>query len=327
MGNSVTPLAAKANLRLHGRLSFAQDGALGLSWSYSGFSFCFDGDGLSLTCRPYAGEQPTHLAVEIDGTVYKAAFSETDTDATFSCKNGPHTVTVRRASVQNGSPTVWISAVSLNGVFTEPPAEKAMRLEFIGDSITCGYGILGAPGAPYRTSEEDATINYAAQVARAFDAEARFLSVSGQGIVRNCAGEIGVRIPAFFHYLRRNSKTEDWQFDDGFMPDAVIINAGTNDVGGGVSEADFAEGAYQFILDVRAHYPQAKIVWFYGMMNSKMIAPLREATERARKIDEQVYFLPTTRIGAGEVGANGHPGILGHRRAAKELIAFLKTVL
>lgn len=295
---------------------------MGLSWSFSGCSFCFEGDALTIACAPYPTEE--YLAVIVDGVTYKMRVCDR---FSLSLKNGSHAVSLRRASAQSDAQTAFITGLTVNGILTAPPAAKGRRLEFIGDSITCGYGILGAPGAGYETRTEDATVNYAAQVAKALDAEARFLSISGQGVVHACSGEKGRLLSEFFEYNTRLPQEGAFTFDDGWQPDAVVINAGTNDVGGKTTDAEMTAGAMAFIRQVRARYPHAAIVWTYGLMNSEFIPALEAAVQAVREIDKNVRFVPLERIGAGEVGANWHPGLLGHRRAAGVLTAVLEECL
>ena len=85
-------------------------------------------------------------------------------------------------------------------------------------------------------------------------------------------------------------------------------------------------GAIAFIHKVRARYPDAVILWTYGLMNQDFVSALTAAVETVRKADEKVWFLPLDCIydRVGEVGANGHPGLLAHRRAANALAAFLQ---
>ena len=311
----------RERLRLHGRILWREDGAMGLSWSFSGCSFCFEGDALTIACAPYPTEE--YLAVIVDGVTYKMRVCDR---FSLSLKNGSHTVSLRRASAESWSKTVFVTAITVDGVFAAPPAEKKRKLEFIGDSITCGYGILGAPGKPYHTRTEDATVNYAAQVAKALDAEARFLSISGQGVVHECTGNEGRTLTSFFDCNTRMPAEGAWNFADGWQPDAVIINAGTNDVGGKTTDEEMTAGAAAFVRRVRARYPDAVILWTYGLMNRQFIPALTAAVETVRKTDEKVWFLPLDRIDGskGEVGANGHPGLLAHRRAAIALAAFLQ---
>ncbi len=315
------------NIRMHGRVPFDADGNAALWWSFAGFSFRFCGTGFSLSAT-FADEQPAHLAFIIDGITEKREINGEDT-FTFTVRDGEHTVFVRRASNRAASGAVSITDLSVNGTLLSPPAEKQMKIECIGDSITCGYGILGLPSHAYVSAEEDATINYAALLAAHFDAEARFISMSGRGIVHNCDGSQGNLIPQLFNRYGRGVNTAPFLFDDGFTPDVVVVNAGTNDVGGKTTDTEMTTAAALFLRDIRTRYPQAKIVWTYGMMNTALIPALQKAVDTVRQTDKNVWFMPTTPVyeHTGETGPQGHPGILGHRRLAKELIGFMERVL
>ena len=318
-------------VRYFGRLLPAQNDGMQFSFSYSGFSIRFTGEEFALFADTYTPEMPAYFTVNIDGLTEKIAVRGEETSYIFRLKAGEHTVTVRRASAWGDSRPVTFSAVGLDddADILEPPAEKPFKMEFIGDSITCGYGILGVLGELYQSKTEDATLNYAAQVAAAFDADARFIAYSGQGIVYNCAGEIGLPIPQLFRSAQRHTTDIPWNFDDGFVPHVVVVNAGTNDEGGKTTDEQMYAGATAFLKDIRAQYPNAKIVWTYGMMNTKFVPILTKVAEDMRVTDQNVWFLPIQPVGcfAGETATQGHPAIRGHRRAAKELIAFIKGIL
>jgi len=325
----MTILELKETLRFHGRVSFLENGSLSLWWSYAGFSFRFRGESFAVTTAAFIDDQPTHLAVIIDGTTYKSVVGLEAKEHTFTVKNGEHTVEVRRCSNRAASPDLQITALCADGELLPPPAEKQMKIEFVGDSITCGYGILGAHGTGYFSKDEDCTVNYAALTAAHFNAEARYVSMSGRGIVHNCDRSNGNLVPHLFMRSGRAINTAAWLFNDGFTPDVLVVNAGTNDVGGGTTPEEMETAAVWFLRDIRTRYPNAKIIWTYGMMNRQFIPALEKAIETVRQTDKNVWFLPTTSISAhpGETGANGHPGVLGHRRVAKELIALIESIL
>lgn len=315
------------NVRIHGRVPFDAEGNAHLWWSFAGFSFRFFGTGFSLSAT-FTDEQPAHLAFIIDGITHKREINGEET-FTFTVKDGEHTVFVRRVSNRAASGALGLTDFAVDGTLLPPPAEKQMKIEFIGDSITCGYGILGLPGGVYVSKEEDATINYAALLTAHFDAEARYESISGKGIVHNCNGDQANLIPQFFKRYGKGISTAPFLFDDGFAPDVVIVNAGTNDVGGKTTEQEMETAAVLFLRDIRTRYPQAKIVWTYGMMNTTFIPALQKAVDTVRETDKNVWFMPTTPVYAhtGETGPQGHPGIVGHRRLANELIGFLEEIL
>ncbi len=318
------------HLLCHGRVPLDDNGDMVVSWNYSGFSLRFCGSQIAIYIGAYPAEPSPYVAVIVDGYVHKCAVTGEQTVLSFPVKQGEHTVSFRQVAAQSGTPPILVQAVEIDGKFLTPPAPQKRQIEFLGDSITCGYGVLSAPGAPYCTNEEYVLENYAVRTATALQAEARLESITGQGVVKACNGQIGTTIGTIFRSAVRQQPTfPQWDFADGFCPDAVVIHAGTNDVGGGTTEQEMIQGATALIRDVREHYPNAKIVWFYGLMNGNFVKPLEQCIADIRKTDKNVWFLPTARITneAKEVGGNGHPGILGHRRAAQELTALLREIL
>ena len=144
--------------------------------------------------------------------------------------------------------------------------------------------------------------------------------------MRDCAGNTGIPIPEFFGWQSRCLKTAHAYPDDA---DVVVINAGTNDNGGGVTDEEFHDGAKAFLLDLRAHYPTAKIVWYYGLMGSRYDGVLRALETELSDTDAAFTYLPTRTISweKGEVGAVGHPSVEGDLRGAAELAAQLYKML
>lgn len=51
--------------------------------------------------------------------------------------------------------------------------DHRLKAEFIGDSITCGFGVYGAPNAKYHIKDEDGTKSYAYFTAKALNLNAR----------------------------------------------------------------------------------------------------------------------------------------------------------
>lgn len=67
-----------------------------------------------------------------------------------------------------------------------PPRVRTRRIEIIGDSISCGYGVLGADGAcPFTYGTERHSLSYGALAARTLDAELTSACISGKGLDRN----------------------------------------------------------------------------------------------------------------------------------------------
>ena len=84
-----------------------------------------------------------------------------------------------------------IKSIHVTSVGTiEPLAEKKMKIEFIGDSITCGYGVDDeVKEHHFSTATEDATKTYAYKAAEALDTDYSIVAYSGHGIISGYSGE------------------------------------------------------------------------------------------------------------------------------------------
>ena len=77
-----------------------------------------------------------------------------------------------------------ISAVSDRSDAVIPEKEKALSIEFIGDSITCAYGVEGSNSyEPFRTTTENFMKSYAYLTAQKLDADYSAVSYSGYGVL------------------------------------------------------------------------------------------------------------------------------------------------
>ena len=148
----------------------------------------------------------------------------------------------------------------------------------------------------------------------------RVEAISGQGIIKNCAGEVGFRIPDFFPVETRHGR-EEHDFTS-WVPDIVVVNAGTNDCGGGVPDDEFRDGAGKFIEHIREVYPKAEIFWVYGMMGLRYDAVLSSVISDIQKRDSHVHYVPVRPIYEmkDETGSCGHPNLNGQAHAAGILI-------
>ena len=193
------------------------------------------------------------------------------------------------------------------GEFLPLPA-PACRLEFVGDSLTSGEGVIGA------RKEEDwvpalfsASQTWAKQCADLMRADFRLISQSGWGVRSGWDNDPGHTLPGIYERIcgpalgEENQKMGAQQDTDFalWQPDAILINLGTNDAGamnnpawqgpmgqrfqqkndaGGL--AAFADAAVDFLKMLRQHNPAAKLVWAYGMADAPLQSCLEGAVER-----------------------------------------------
>jgi len=316
-------------IKQHGRCGF-DNGALVLSWSNSGFEFNFNGDGFIITFGKYKADVPGYLRVFVDGRSQR--FALVNGDERICCDGlgeGDHNVKVLR--ITEGTSFMLIESVALcgnNPYLLDRPEDKPLKLEFYGDSITCGYGVMGCPQSPgYVTFEQDSTKAYAYMTAELLGADGRYMCQSGKGIIANCNGNReDMKISDFWAW--KNTSAEPWDFSR-WTPDVCILNCGTNDAWGGVGDEEFTERGVKFLSDIRAAYPKAKIIWAYGIMDEYKLGAVEKAVNIFRENDANTYFFPIASMNhfAGEVGGGGHPNIVTSERASKLLAEKIKEIL
>lgn len=237
-------------------------------------------------------------------------------------------------------------------IFVENTQKKPCRIEFIGDSITCGYGIdIEDVATPFKTGSEDCTKAYAFQTAKLLGADYSLFSFSGYGIISGYT-DTGVinqaeLLPPYyekcgFSYAKPclGGKTLagfeecEWNFHT-FQPDFVVINLGTNDSSFCKEDTALLE-QYQkeychFLRVVREKNPDAKIVCCLGLM---FAGENVEGTRRAvsqyieETGDEKTFFveLPLQLPQDGLV-SDYHPTKVSHEKAARVLSAYLQTLM
>ncbi len=314
-------------IRPHGRYTI-KDECLAFDWPNSGFSFNFFGTGFILSLGKYESAQPAYIKVYVDNIEQRFAVCCGKEKIIFEhLPNKRHKVTVLK--ITEGAPPVLFSDLVLLGSDQKLMSAiygKNRRIEFIGDSITCGYGTMAnSTETAYNTFQQDSSLTYAFFTAKELDAEANYICVSGKGIVSDCEGNRAMTIPEFYNLASLNG--ESWDFS-GYTPDVVVINAGTNDAWGMVDYPEFIKKSSAFIKTIREKYPQAYIIWLYGMLNQQYLTPLKDMIKEMNEQDPKIHFVYVEGIteSAGEIGGVGHPNAKANKRAANLLVKKIKSV-
>lgn len=241
-------------------------------------------------------------------------------------EKGEHTIRVVKVNeAQMG--VIDILAFEFNGTLQEAPKQEGLKIEFIGDSITCGADMIES--AVDKVTAEDSTKSYAALTANAMDAQASFVSASGYRLTYCDDGNTKMVLPGIYEQVSgiRNymGAGDNGAWDFAADPaDVVVINLGTND--SVLVSLDRGEeiktAAVEFLKTVRGHNPDALIVWCYGAMLSEGEKQIQAAI--AELADGNIYYLGVTQ---NNDGLAEHPNAAGHQLIAQELTAFLKSKL
>lgn len=229
----------------------------------------------------------------------------------------------------------------------KPIKEKTIKIEYIGDSITCGYGVEGVLGELFSTSTENSTKAYAYMSAKELDADYSLVSFSGYGIVSGYteSGEINQNslVPTFYEKLGNslalfagevNPQDVLWDFEQ-YVPNIVVINLGTNDASYcGTNEErckEYKDAYVEFLKVVRKKNPEATMVCVLGAMGD-VLYPYIEQTVceyRTKTGDLNVYVrhLEEQDYNTVGYGVDSHPNEISQKKTAKEMVNILKEII
>lgn len=344
-GTDAQTLDLEQDVKYFGR-TYAENGIRYFSWSNSGFQFSFYGTGAAATLKATlhtagSATQTAYVKVYVDGVLSKdMALAETETKVSLASglTEGLHTVkVVKRTSGYYSS--VGLSAIELDagGEVRQTQMYYARKMLFIGDDLTTGYGSMvtnadvtagTVPG--YTTATEDSTITYAALTAQYFGAEDMTVALSGgsgRGIVKNGGGSKTHTAPKFFDYLDYRDKRAVAYDHSQYHPDVVVINLGTYDKTAGVAVEDFKFGCRNFIRQVRAAYPEAKILYAYGINETSFAGTIEELVREFNDAgDRNIHYTALKALSSSEKGINGHPTKEAHASRSKQLIAAVERI-
>ncbi len=211
------------------------------------------------------------------------------------------------------------------------PERPALKIEFIGNSITCGYGAeADSATVHFSYDTENHCLTYAHLTGRALEADVNVVARSGIGMYRNYngprEGNDKETMPLEYDNAMLYDHNTPWDFSR-FTPDIVCINLGTNDTSTQNYDISLYEKAYGSFLDrLRSHYPEAKIVLLTGpMLGGRELTDVKDALDRLASDRAEVYrFDMTPEDGSLGYGADYHPSAARHRVMAEELTAFLR---
>lgn len=228
----------------------------------------------------------------------------------------------------------------VGGDFNIYPLERrSKKIEFIGNSITCAYGVEAADETcPFNDSTSNFVRSFAFLTASAFDAEMMVVARSGIGMYRNYADkpEGSFRpMPVVYRNVLISEENTTWDFSS-FSPDLLVVNLGTNDLSTEGFRMELLDKAYRdFLTEIRNHYPNTKILLLTGCMlpASPVLDEFQTrlnaiVEDRKQMGDTQIYrydFAPHD--GTLGYGADWHPSLRQQQKMANELIPYVASIM
>ena len=237
---------------------------------------------------------------------------------------GAHTVTICK---DTESEMGYLEFVGFRCEALLPLRLPTRKIEFIGDSITCGAGsdlsvIPCGKGSWY--DQHNAYLSYGPTTARALHAQWHLSSVSGIGLMHSCC-DMKATMPDVFGSLNLRDTSLPWDFRH-YQPDVVTVCLGQND--GEQDPVMFRDHYVQFLHQIRRDYPKAQIVCLTSPMgDDKLTAYLKDNLTQVvdtmhgsgDKNVQAFFFSRSYNNGCG-----GHPDTAQHQQIAAELTAYLR---
>lgn len=251
--------------------------------------------------------------------------------------NKRHTIQLFKATNNDGHVTGFYGfTVNSSAKVIEQKNTRKLKMEFFGNSITCGHGVEVPVGQPDSGKPEffNNYLTYGAITSRYFNAQFHCSAKSGIGLAVSWFDAI---MPEIYDRLNPNDAKSKWDFSR-YQPDIVVVNLFQNDswivnmpeneqfkrrFGTEKPTDQFMMDAYdKFILSLRNVYPQAKIICTLGNMDitkegSKWPSLVKNAVSKLN--DPNVYTLFFK-----YKDSPGHPKIAEQQAMADDLIGFIK---
>ena len=337
------------NVKLLGRTYKADDGSLWMGLSGTGAELEFTGSKLSVTLKGSTdiADKTARGGVFVDNEKKEDICVGTAEQTVDIDGKGSEAVSVRIIKLSECSASCCaITAIDAHGGQIKKAADKARRIEFVGDSITCGYGVDDYDLTHgFATATEDCTKAYAYKTAQALGADYSLVSYSGYGIVSGFT-DSGVKntsglVPPYYDYYGftenggfGSSDPSQLKWDSSaFKPDVVVIFLGTNDISyTGYDEqrcGEFTQKYIEFLKQVRANNADAKIVCTLGTMGTVLFGGMQEAvrqySQETGDSNVTTLELPVQDVTADGMTINGHPTEKTYDKVSALLADKIKT--
>lgn len=346
-------LENEKNYRLGGRHTW-QNGMLYLAYSASYLEFCCEG-----TCTVIAELISDGVPEGKEYTAWAAVFvnDEEQPSKRFELKKGTQTYTLYEADREEkvkirlmkyseaAFSSLGIKAIHVeDGVILLPPQAPEKLIQFIGDSITSGYGIEGTVNVDvFNTTQENPWNAYACRTARLLNTDFELISWSGNGIISHFVDETVNEqrhdkpwMQELYPYSDREleeriGKTEAeltvWNAEH--EPDVIVVHLGTNDGSFTrfIKERNvlFVEGYVAFLKQIREQHKTAPIICMLGVMRQELNDQVARAVALTRQQgDSNVYFIdiPLARDWDG-LGTDNHPSPRTQEKMAELLAQYI----
>jgi hypothetical protein len=320
-----------------GRIDFSNPKAP--KFSYSGVSIraSFTGSSISVLLND-EGNQNYYYAL-VDGEIVSRLQTFAGLKTYFikeEMKDTIHEVEIFKLTELTFGKTQFCGFIIDKGYSAVDIVNKRTRLiEFIGNSITCGYGNEGVNGGTFGPTTENHYLTYAGLTSRSFKSRHLAECRSGIGIYRNYDGPVtGSTDIMPINYKRIFLYDENPKYKFAEKPDLICIDLGTNDFSTNKGDsAHYVSNYIKFIDSLHVWNKQADILCLIGPMMSgsdlvkikRYIKFVVDSTNKKGNGNAS-FFEMSQQTGDMGIGIDYHPTVAQHIRNGIELTNYISKL-
>ncbi len=335
--NAQTTLKSN-DTRIHymGRVASTNESTT-IQWSGTSAKLNIKGSGIKAVLNDETGNN--WFNVIVDGKVTKIFRPEKGSkeyELASGLSNTNHSIELfKRTEAENGKTWLQHFVLDKDATVLAAPATKKRKIEFYGNSITCGLAMADTVKGP--SGDENNYLAYGALTARHFDAEYYCIARSGIGITVSWFPLI---MPEMYDRLDEKDPNSKWDFSK-YTPDVVVTDLGQNDSwivkqptnaeykkrfgDAGATEQRIVKGYVDFLTNLKTKYPKAKIVCALGGMDaagqgSPWPGYVEKAVKQLNDPGIYAYVFPYN----SNRKTFDHPSVAEHRVMADQLIGFIE---
>ncbi|HEY5368696.1 MAG TPA: SGNH/GDSL hydrolase family protein [Hanamia sp.] len=322
------------DISYEGRIPLTADAAV-LMWPGTSVTINFKGTGISGIFKDQDTSNYYNVIIDKD-SMYPIQFDTLKKTVRLASglRYGKHSLQLfKRTEWDKGKTWFYGFETESKTQLLKPDKLPKRKIEFFGNSITCGYAIYDTAKDHSEGYYENNYDAYGAITARHYNAQYHCIAKSGIGIMVSWFPLI---MPEMYNRLDPTDSTSKWDFSK-YTPDLVVINLFQNDswivtmpgneqfkkrFGSTPPDESQIVKAYEnFVKTVRATYPKAPIICMLGNMDiTKEGSPwpgyVKKTVNELHDNKVYTYFAPYK-------NTYGHPKVKEQKTMADGLIKFI----
>ncbi len=344
-GTETPPPVLPSSLRFVGRFDLSDPTVPIASWAGSRIIASFQATAVQFTLTETSfGKGNSQYDLLLDSNLLQSISLQegTKTYAVNNLDGNPHTIELYRRSEPQISTTAFHGFTFSNGGLIGTPPTAKHSIEFLGDSISVGYGIeCSSPNEVYSAATQNERKAFPALMSEHLHADHNNISYSGIGVY----WDFDRSNPLTFNLLYPKTLAQSnslWDFQK-FIPELVFINLGSNDWNAALpgalppTLAAFENKLLALTSLVRGKYLSAEIVLAVSPnLNDTYPAGYNAYTNVSLAIqnilsslqDGKIHSFEFTRATEADMtGCDAHPNASKHIAMANEAGTFVSSLM